>query len=135
MHVPNSMAALTRFACLVVALLLLSLTLSSSVPLGRKKEGSLESLKQRYNAPGSGLTCTACKVVVNVLQELFAQDASEEEIEKIVVRVCIDLKIEDENVCTLIVPTFQVINVRKSLQLSQIDALEFTLCHFYTNEA
>lgn len=103
----DSMDALTRFSCLL-PLLLLSLTLSSSVPLGKTKETSLESLKQRYGAPESSLTCTACKVVVNLLQELFAQGASEEEIEKIVVRVCIDLKIEDENVCTLIVPTFQV---------------------------
>ncbi len=75
------------------------------MPLGKK---SLESLKQRYGAPESGLTCTACKVIVNLLQELFVQEASEEEIEKIIVRVCIDLKIEDENVCTLVVPTFKV---------------------------
>lgn len=56
----------------------------------------------------SGFTCGACKVVVNLLQELFAKDASEDEIAKIITRVCIDLKIEDENVCTLVVPTFKV---------------------------
>ena len=56
----------------------------------------------------SGLTCGACKVVVNLLQELFAKETSEDEIAKIITRVCIDLKIEDENVCTLVVPTFKV---------------------------
>ncbi len=108
----NLMAALARFSCLL-ALLSLTFMLCSSVPLTKKKDNSLELLKTRLGAlsvgaPTASLTCTACKVVVNVLQDLFARDASEEEIEKIIIRVCIDLKIEDENVCTLIVPTFQV---------------------------
>ncbi len=104
------MAPLARSSCLL-AVLSLAFTLCSSVPLTMKNGNSLELLKARLGANGSpaaSLTCSACKVVVNVLQDLFARDASEEEIEKIIIRVCIDLKIEDENVCTLIVPTFQV---------------------------
>ena len=104
------MAPLARFSCLL-AVLSLAFTLCSSVPLTLKNGNSLELLKTRLSANGSpaaSLTCSACKIVVNVLQDLFARDASEEEIEKIIIRVCIDLKIEDENVCTLIVPTFQV---------------------------
>lgn len=78
-------------------------TLTASAPL---KEG--QKLLKRKFAGASGFTCDACKVVVNLLQELFAQNASEDEVAKIVISVCIDLKIEDKNVCTLIVPTFRV---------------------------
>ena len=94
-------------ACVV--LVLTGFTATSSAPLHSSSYyNSLESLKAKISGPYSSLTCEACKVIVTILQQLFAQNASEEEIAKIVVRVCIDLKIEDENVCTLVVPTFQV---------------------------
>ena len=97
-----------KTSCLAV-LLFTAFTVTSSAPLHSSSYyNSLESLKAKISGPYSGLTCEACKVIVTVLQQLFAQNASEDEIAKIVVRVCIDLKIEDENVCTLVVPTFQV---------------------------
>ncbi|XP_064389066.1 sphingomyelin phosphodiesterase-like isoform X2 [Halichondria panicea] len=125
------MAPLARSSCLL-AVLSLAFTLCSSVPLTMKNGNSLELLKARLGANGSpaaSLTCSACKVVVNVLQDLFARDASEEEIEKIIIRVCIDLKIEDENVCTLIVPTFQeeVLTVFDQIALSDREICGYLL--------
>ena len=92
-----------------VVLVLTGFIATSSVPLPSSSYyNSLESLKAKISGPYSGLTCEACKVIVPLLQQLFAQNISEDEVAKIVVRVCIDLKIEDENVCTLVVPTFKV---------------------------
>lgn len=52
--------------------------------------------------------CATCKVVFTALQDLFLKNASEDEIVTIITAFCIDLKIEDENVCTAIVLEFKV---------------------------
>ena len=54
------------------------------------------------------LECESCKIIVGILQELMLQNASENEIVDVITRICIDLKIEDNNVCTLVVPEFKV---------------------------
>ena len=56
----------------------------------------------------SGLTCEACKIIVDTLDTLFAENRSTDEIVAISTDICIDLHIEDRNVCTLVVKEFQV---------------------------
>ena len=56
----------------------------------------------------SGLTCDICEGVVSVLQQLIDGKAAEEDIVKIAISICIDLKIQDKNVCESIVPLFKV---------------------------
>ena len=60
-----------------------------------------------YGRPAD-LECEACKIIVAALQDLLEKNSSEEEIVKVITTICIDLKIEDENVCTLVVPEFKV---------------------------
>ena len=99
-----------------VILLLCSVVIATNAaptPTKTNRTEQLNVLKSRELT--SGLTCGACKVVVSLLQELFAKETSEDEIAKIITRVCIDLKIEDENVCTLVVPTFKVSTCTRSI--------------------
>lgn len=64
------------------------------------------------------LECETCKIVVELIQELLMQNTTEHDIVNVVTRVCIDLKIEDENVCTLVVREFKVYTPRRSLSRS-----------------
>ncbi len=55
-----------------------------------------------------GLTCDVCETVVAVLQQLFQTGTAEDDIVNIAINICIDLKIEDRNVCESIIPLFKV---------------------------
>ena len=55
--------------------------------------------------------CTTCKIITTVLQDLFLKNATEDEIVAIITAFCIDLKIEDELVCTAVVIEFKVIRL------------------------
>lgn len=70
-----------------------------------------ERLKQtnQYSSPSSGLTCEACKLIVDTIDVLFMENKTQDEIADVVTSICIDLKIEDRNVCTLVVKEFQVV--------------------------
>ena len=52
--------------------------------------------------------CSTCKIVATVLQDLFLKNATEDEVVAIITAYCIDLKIEDELVCTAVVLEFKV---------------------------
>ena len=54
------------------------------------------------------LDCDACVVAVDLIQFLIKQNASVDEIVHGVTEFCIDLKIEDNLVCTQIVREFKV---------------------------
>lgn len=54
------------------------------------------------------LDCNACVVTVDLIQFLIKQNASVEEIVHGLTDFCIDLKIEDNLVCTQIVREFKV---------------------------
>lgn len=58
------------------------------------------------------LDCESCKIIVGVLQQLMMRNATEDEITHIIARICIDLKIEDQNVCNMIVVEFKVYSMR-----------------------
>ena len=87
-----------------------------AVPLdGEVSRPALEQLKSLRRilradpvATVTGLECAACKVIFTVLQDLFLKNATEDEIVAVITAFCIDLKIEDENVCTAVVLEFKV---------------------------
>ena len=60
------------------------------------------------SSPSSDLTCDACKIIVDTLDKLFLENKTEDEIVDVITDICIDLKIEDRNVCTLVVKEFRV---------------------------
>ena len=68
---------------------------------------SLDTLL-RSGGNARGLGCDTCRVAVSALQRLFTVNASVQEIEKVLVKYCLDQKIEDDNVCHLVVPEFKV---------------------------
>ena len=60
------------------------------------------------SAASGGFTCDVCEVVVYALQELLQTDAAEDDIINVAINICIDLQIEDKNVCESIVPLYKV---------------------------
>lgn len=62
----------------------------------------------QYGPPSSGVTCEACKLIVDTLDVLFMENKTQDDIVDVITTICIDLKIEDRNVCTLVVKEFQV---------------------------
>ena len=57
----------------------------------------LEQTLRNDGAPGSGLTCDACKIVVGVLDVLFMENRTEDDIVEAATYFCIVLKTEDRN--------------------------------------
>lgn len=66
------------------------------------------------------LTCVLCKGAVDLIQSLFEQQKTKNQIANAVRKYCIDLKIEDERVCTGIVNMFQVIQIGSFQHLDNI---------------
>lgn len=62
----------------------------------------------QYGPPSLGVTCEACKLIVDTLDVLFMENKTQDDIVDVITTICIDLKIEDRNVCTLVVKEFQV---------------------------
>jgi len=104
------MSCLPKSLC-VLALLCGSALLAQAAPVDQEHQ-LLNKPQLVKMKPFASISCDACKVIVRILQDLFAQDPSEDEVAKISIRICIDFKIEDENVCNLVVPTFRVSSVR-----------------------
>ena len=57
---------------------------------------------------GSGLTCEACKILVDTLDTMFMENKTSDDIVDVITELCVDLQIEDRNVCTLGVREFKV---------------------------
>ena len=96
-------------------LLLVSWVACAPVPLGsypsRYVVNALSAKLADLRDPAD-LDCESCKIIVGVLQQLMMRNATEDEITHIIARICIDLKIEDQNVCNLIVVEFKVHSVQ-----------------------
>lgn len=60
------------------------------------------------SSPSSDLMCDACKIIVGLLDTLYQENKTEDEIVAVSTEICIDLHIEDRNVCTLVVKEFKV---------------------------
>ena len=72
---------------------------------------NVEELSKRLHDPSKeriDLDCDACVAVVDLIQFLIRQNASEEEMVHGVTIFCINLKIEDNLVCTQVVREFKV---------------------------
>lgn len=52
--------------------------------------------------------CNICKLVVTLIRTLTAQEKAKSEIQSVLTKFCIDMKIEDRNVCTAVILEFQV---------------------------
>ena len=72
---------------------------------------NMEKLSKQLHDPSKeriDLDCDACVVMVDLIQSLARQNASEAEMVHGVTKFCIDLKIEDNLVCTQVVREFKV---------------------------
>lgn len=106
--------AVMHYLTVILVALTAAPLLSHGVPL--TKPGPVTTNPQRWSMIANGvqrlsatLECTACKLAVKTLQQLFSQNATEDAIVKAVVELCVVLKVEDENVCSLVVPEFKVL--------------------------
>ena len=107
----------TEMRVVVTVVALAAVFLAEAVPL----QGELKATRklvvltarrlkhaQWNSSPSSDLTCDACKIIVDELDELFRENKTEDEIVDVITDICINLKIEDRNVCTLVVKEFKV---------------------------
>ena len=104
----SKMKQLPAVGCL---LLLVSWVACAPVPLGSYPSSYVVnalSAKLADFLDPADLDCESCKIIVGVLQQLMMRNATEDEITHIIARICIDLKIEDQHVCKLIVVEFKV---------------------------
>ena len=72
---------------------------------------NVEELSKRLRDPSKeriDLDCDACVVMVDVIQVLARQNASEEKIATVVAELCIQLKVDDSLVCTQGAQEFKV---------------------------
>ena len=101
-------------ATATLLLFLVSLaTPGSTAPLAPGEQGRSSAKKigkeENLSTPGySGLTCDVCKIIVDVIDQSFIENKTQDEIVELATAICIDLQIEDRNVCTLVVKEFQV---------------------------
>jgi len=100
-------------AALFAALMVLSGFRTEGAPAAKSLETLVEGLEHlRLKVQGgilSGLTCDVCKAVVDIIDELYSQSKTEDEIVSVLTTFCIDFKIEDRNVCSLVIPEFKVL--------------------------
>lgn len=78
------------------------------------RQDALASYLKRHRKLGAwkNVSCDICIFVVSEIRHMTEEAASVEEIVKAVTKFCIFFKIEDEHVCTLIVPQFQVNSIQ-----------------------
>ena len=96
--------------CLLLAASLLLLTvatpsLTASLPKQEPRWGAISHAMEHLSG---SLECDACKLGVGVVQDLFSRGATEDEIVKAAIEICIITNTEDENVCRLVIPEFKV---------------------------
>ena len=102
MHLPLFLLAFTAASLLCASAPLPELADYSSTNL--RWEIISNGLQQLSNSLG----CDACKVGVGIIQALFSQNATGDEIAKAVTKFCNEFKLEDPNVCSLVVQEFKV---------------------------
>ena len=113
----------TRIAVAVAATLLLVLTVANGSPAARRhsaehpktthqqaeRVATAQRVRERLGGSwGSGLTCEACKILVDTLDTMFMENKTSDDIVDVITELCVDLQIEDRNVCTLGVREFKV---------------------------
>lgn len=104
-------------------------TLSFLKTLRNVGAGSLDHTEETRVAVagtvGQSLECTACKVISGILEDLLELDTPEEDVAKLIREICIAEKIEDENVCSLVVEEFkeEVLTVVYTISLGRAKQL------------
>ena len=93
------------FACLAVVFLCLN-DPADAAPALLSTKGFLHNMQPK--GEGSVLTCDLCKTIADILQDMFAQNKTEDEVADVATKICIDFHIQDRNVCTLVIPEFKV---------------------------
>ncbi len=85
---------------------------ATTLQLQRAKTAALAAITDVKGKDPSGvkasIDCDVCKVVVSVAQDMFESNKTEDEVAKLITTICIDLHIEDRNVCSLVIPEFKV---------------------------
>ena len=76
--------------------------------LGELREVPLRTTEEEGGGGVSGLTCDACKVIVDTLDTLYMENRTRDDIVAAITELCIELQIEDRNVCTLAIKEFEV---------------------------
>lgn len=92
-----------------VLLLLLTTLLQATTPLPLLLSDDQKQTGPEFRvASQESIGCDACKLAIKALQILFTESASEDAIASAIVELCKALKIEDDNVCSLVIPEFKV---------------------------
>lgn len=97
-------------------------TLLTSHPVYNKLDLFNSEISDKLTIKKS-LTCELCKTIFNEIQHLFVLNKSEELIKKTLKDICNDLKLQDENVCNLVVNEFKD-EVLTVIDLAFIDSNE-----------
>lgn len=106
--------------CLTIALLACCAVLQSSASL-LSDHLDVDELYKQLHDPAKGkidIDCETCFLVVDVIQFLVQENRSEDEIADAITELCISLQIEDQLVCSGIVPEFKVRNYIRTKHLA-----------------
>jgi hypothetical protein len=81
---------------------------SSSKDQNVKKENTMHLMEGLIAAlkPHSQIDCDLCTLAISQVRKFIEQNATFDDMVAFFIKFCIDLKIQDENVCTSIVPLF-----------------------------
>lgn len=107
----NCILVLAGILCLSTGPALVRAAPASSLLLSppvRLAAGQLQRVASGGESLMGGLTCDVCKVLVALVQELWDLNKTKDEVASVVEFFCEELKIEDRNVCSAIVPEFKV---------------------------
>ena len=98
-----------KFAVAVLSILV-SLNWAACAPLlvGNVPFNSVRTLPGSRLRTPADLECEVCKIMVDALQHLLLSNSTEDEVVDVITKLCIDLQIQDQNVCTLVVREFKV---------------------------
>ncbi len=101
-----------------------------SIQLHRTMSAALSSAREKEREPReSPIECDICEGVVAVAQDLFESNKTEDEVAEFITNVCIVLKIEDRNVCSLVIPEFKVCVRMQTRKLIIISSTTIIIIH------
>ena len=109
-------------AFILFVLLGISSTFATPLRLVDKKNDVDFIIEADYLQPVCGtfknISCALCTFVVDRLNTLVQQEAKEEDVADFIAKLCVSLKIQDENVCIGIAHEYKVITSNTSVYCS-----------------
>lgn len=113
---------MSTVAIILFVLLGISSTFATPLRLIDKNNDVDFIIEADYLQPVCGtfknISCALCTFVVDHLNTLVQQQAKEEDIVDFIAKLCVSLKIQDENVCIGIVHEYKVITTSTSFYCS-----------------